>query len=366
MRWTTGVVFAVSVLMSQVCAWGGQEPVKRTRAEMEALIQKEGTTPPEWWDSVELRYPPMLDLNWPIKVDGPWDANVNVGQYLWDVINPNPDRWKEGIKLVNFLMNRHKDDRAKLARSTETLGRMYHDLMEDYARAVFWWRISAKYGGSVDSISLAHCYWKLGCREMAEETLSQVRSDRTRHGALIKLRADMGDFDKALQLAEQKAKAGSPTIAYLAAGHACRLAGRHQEALAYYRKALAGKDAKGREGDNKKGKERAQASIEAITLFDTLDVARVPDGTYTAESLAYAGPLCVEVAVEEGRILSVRVTKHEEKQFYGAMADTPAQIVARQGVKGVDAVTGATMTSEAILNATAKALAGGMQKADGR
>jgi len=28
----------------------------------------------------------------------------------------------------------------------------------------------------------------------------------------------------------------------------------------------------------------------------------------------------------------------------------------------VDAVTGATMTSEAIINATAKALAGGMQK----
>ncbi|MGE5293947.1 MAG: FMN-binding protein [Solirubrobacterales bacterium] len=366
MRWMTSVAIAVSVLMIQVRASGGQEPAKRTRAEVEALIEKVGTTPPDWWDSVQLTYPPTLDLNWPLRDDGPWDAGRNVGQYLWDVINPNPDRWKEGIKLVNHVMIRQKSDRAKLARSTETLGRMYHDLMEDYARAVFWWRISAKYGGYVDSISLAHCYWKLGCRGMAEEMLSQARSDRTRHGALIKLWADMGEFDKALQFAEQKARSGSPTIAYLAAGDACRLAGRYEEALAYYRKALAGKDAAGREGDNQKGKERAQASIEAITLFDTLDVGRVPDGTYTAESIAYAGPLRVEVEVKGGRIQAVRVTKHEEKQFYGAMADTPKQIVAKQGVKGVDAVTGATMTSEAILNATAKALAGGTQKAGGR
>ncbi|HPY50061.1 MAG TPA: FMN-binding protein [Sedimentisphaerales bacterium] len=71
------------------------------------------------------------------------------------------------------------------------------------------------------------------------------------------------------------------------------------------------------------------------------------------------------MTVKDGRIQSVRVTSHEEKQFYSALTDTPNQIIAKQGVKGVDAVTGATMTSEAILNATAKALAEGM-KAAGR
>jgi uncharacterized protein with FMN-binding domain len=343
-----------------------QKPITRTRAEVEALIQKMGSSQPDWWDSVELKYPPTLDLSWPIRDDGPWDAGRNVGQYIWDVINPNPGRWKEGIKLVNHLMIRHKDDQAKLARSTETLGRMFYYLMEDYGRAVFWWRIAAKYGAYVDTIEMAHCYWKLGCREMAEEMLSQVPSDYTRHGALIKLWADMGDFDKALRLAEQKASAGMPTMGYLAAGDACRLAGRYEEALGYYRKSLAGKDAAGREGDVPKGKERAQASIEAIQLFDALDVARVPDGTYTANSIAYAGPLHVEVAVKSGRIQSVRVTNHQEKQFYSALTDTPKQIIARQSVKGVDAVTGATMTSEAIINATAKALAGAMRKAGGR
>jgi uncharacterized protein with FMN-binding domain len=336
--------------------------VTRSRAEIESLIEKVGKTPPDWWDATPLTYPPTLDLSWPMRAEGPWDARRNVGQYIWDIINPNPGRWKEGIKLVNHLMIRHQNDRAKLVRSMETLGHLYHNLLEDWARAVFWWRVSERYGGYVDPVGLAHCYWKLGSKDMAVEVLSAVGPDYTRHGMLIKLWADMGEFDKALSLAEQKAADGMPTIAYLVAGDTCRLAGRHKEALAYYQKVLSAKGDIGHEGDIQKDRERAQASMEAIKLFDTLDVAQVADGVYTASSIAYAGPLHVEVTVKGGRVESVRVTRHAEKQFYSALTDTPGQIVKKQGVKGVDAVTGATMTSEAIINATAKALAGGMRK----
>ena len=87
------------------------------------------------------------------------------------------------------------------------------------------------------------------------------------------------------------------------------------------------------------------------------DVRQVADGDYTAVSTGYAGPLHIEVSVKEGRIESVRVTQHQEKQFYSAMTDTPRQIVEKQGVAGVDGFSGATITSEAIVNATAKALA---------
>jgi uncharacterized protein with FMN-binding domain len=351
----------------QSSAWSAQSPsasgpVTRSRAEIESLIAKVGKTPPDWWGSVPLTYPPTLDLDWPMRADGPWDARKNVGQYLWDVINPNPGRWQEGIKLVNHLMIRHKGDQEKLVRAMETLGRMYHDLMGDWARAVFWWRMAEQYSGEVDLIGLAHCYWKLGSKDMAVEVLSEIGSDYTRHGVVIKLWADMGEFDKALALAERKAADGMPTIAYLTAGDTCRLAGRYKEAFAYYQKVLTATGDTGREGDVKKDRERAQASIQALKLFDTLDVARVADGVYRAGSIAYAGPLDVEVTVKGGRIESVRVAKHQEKQFYSALTDTPSQIIRKQGVKGVDAVTGATMTSEAIINATAKALAGGMQK----
>ncbi len=265
------------------CAGNAQSPsaggaVTRSRAEIESLIEKVGKTPPDWWDSTPLTYPPTLDLSWPMRADGPWDARKNVGQYLWDVINPNPGRWKEGIKLVNHLMIRHKDDPEKLVRAMETLGHMYHNLSEDWARAAFWWRTADRYGGYVDPVGLAHCYWKLGSKEMAVALLVEVGSDYTRHGAVIKLWADMGEYDKALALAERKAAEGMPVIAYLTAGDTCRLAGRYHEALAYYQKVLTAVGDARSEGDVKKDKERAQASIQAIRLFDTLDVAQVADG----------------------------------------------------------------------------------------
>jgi len=358
------LLLAIS-LFADVCLAQGsapQERVTRTRAEIEELVKQVGREAPDWWDSVELTYPSTLDLNWPLRPVGDWNAQRNVGQYIWDIINPNPGKWQEGIRLVHFLMIRHKDDRAKMARSMQTLGGMFHNLMEDWARAVFWWRMSERYGGRSDPIQLAHCYWRLGNEAMAVELLSSVSYDYTRHGALIKLWADMGEFDKALALAEQKAAAGMSTIAYLAAGDTCRLAGRYQQALAYYEQALKAEipEGRGRE-DAEKARARAQASIQAIKLFDTLDVAQVADGTYRASSIAYAGPLQVEVTVSAGRITSLRVTEHREKQFYAALTETPRQILAKQGVKGVDTVSGATMTSEAIINATAQALAGGMR-----
>jgi uncharacterized protein with FMN-binding domain len=67
----------------------------------------------------------------------------------------------------------------------------------------------------------------------------------------------------------------------------------------------------------------------------------------------------VAVTVKDHRIEAVRITQHKEKQFYAALTDTPAKIIAKQGVKGVDATSNATITSEAIINASAKALASG-------
>ena len=65
------------------------------------------------------------------------------------------------------------------------------------------------------------------------------------------------------------------------------------------------------------------------------------------------------MTVKSGRIESVDVTRHKEKQFYAALIDTPRQILKKQSVKGIDATSRATITSQAIVNATAKALAQG-------
>jgi uncharacterized protein with FMN-binding domain len=96
-------------------------------------------------------------------------------------------------------------------------------------------------------------------------------------------------------------------------------------------------------------------------LFDQADVSRVGDGSYTDDALGYNGMIQVKVDVAGGRIQAVKVSNHKEKQFYSALTDTPNQILKKQTVKGIDATSRATITSQAIVNATAKALAKGSQ-----
>ncbi len=333
--------------------------VERSPQQIEQLIDRLGRTPPEWWDSVDLSYPPTLDLSWPLRPPPVWNAQKNVGQYLWDVIQPNPGKWREGIRLVHHLLDLHQDDPAKRTRAMTTLGRLYYLLLQDYARAAFWWRQSGvgPTSRSPNGVYLADCYWKLGSKPMALDLLDEIPA----FYPTIKLLADMGETDRALKIADAAGRGAFPDMAYLYAGDACRVDGRSEKAVDYYQKVLE-VPATGRARQRvERNHQRARVNIEAVRLIDLLDLGRVADGTYRAASPGYAGDVHVEVTVRSGRIESVEVTDHKEKQYYNAIAETPRKIVARQSVKGIDATTSATVTSEAILNATAKALARGQK-----
>lgn len=329
----------------------------RTKTEVDALIQKAGTTPPDWFDSVPLDYPQTLDLTWPKQPQGGWNQQRNIGQYIWSVINENPGRWRPGIKFLHHLLTVYKDDKEKLGRAMNELAGAYYRLQQDWARAAFWWRKAAELGPLPFNaqVDLAECYWKLGNRAMAVAQLGRATAFFS--VSIIKLWSDMGDLDTALRDADDMAKAGAPDHAYLAAADACRLHGKFARAEAYYQKVLAVPLPPKNDGGVKRNQARARASLEAMKLFDQCDPKKVPDGTYTSNCMGYAGPVHVAVAVAGGRIDSVKVTQYQEKQFYSALTATPQQIVDKQTVKGIDGVTGATMTSEAIINATAKALA---------
>ncbi|QOV91723.1 FMN-binding protein [Humisphaera borealis] len=328
----------------------GNTGVQRSRPEIEALIAS-AATPPDWLDAVQLNLPKSLDLSWPEKAEGPWNNQKNMGQYIWDVINTNPSKWREGVRLMHHVMDQNKADREMQMRASAALAGMYHHLFQDYPHAAYWFR---KAGTRQDPVGLAECYWKLGNKAMAVELLTGLRSIPP---TAIKLWADMGETAKAIQTGELFAKSGSADLGYLYSADALRLAGRYKEALAYYNKVLAVPDDK----RNKRSKDRAKGAIEAIQLFDTLDIAKVADGTYTSSSLGYEAPVEIEVKVAGGKIEALKVTKHREKQYYASITDTPARIIAKQSVKGIDATSRATITSEAIITATAKALQSGQK-----
>ncbi len=75
-------------------------------------------------------------------------------------------------------------------------------------------------------------------------------------------------------------------------------------------------------------------------------------GMYTASAEGYAGQVFVEVEFDESSILSVRVTSHSETKNLGdrAVEEIPLRIVDAQ-TWNVDAITSATITSEAIQEA---------------
>ncbi|MFZ5831034.1 MAG: FMN-binding protein [Planctomycetota bacterium] len=329
----------------------------RSRAEVEKLVEEQGSTPPDWLESTPLNYPRTLDLSWPDRPPPPWNNQRNVGQYVWDIINPNPAKYREGVRLMHHLLAMHKDDPNKRVRAMTNLARMYQDLIGDYARAAFWWKKAGADQGDYSGVNLAECYWNLGSKELALEVLRKSPASFP----MIKLFGEMGELSAALRLADANLKSSVAEIACLYAGDACRVAGKYDQALQYYQKVLQ-IPATGQHGKRiARGQARARANIEAIQLFDTLDLARVPDGTYRSSSLGYEEDVHVEVVVRGKRIESVRVTAHHEKQYYNAMTETPAKIIAKQSVKGVDTTSRATITSEAIVNATAKALSKAMQ-----
>lgn len=97
--------------------------------------------------------------------------------------------------------------------------------------------------------------------------------------------------------------------------------------------------------------------LVAATLVGCGGGASYTDGTYPAEVTGHNGPLAVEVTVTDGAISNVEVTSHEETEGLAdpALEEIPALIVEKNSTD-VDAISGVTVTSDAIKDAVNKAL----------
>lgn len=98
---------------------------------------------------------------------------------------------------------------------------------------------------------------------------------------------------------------------------------------------------------------KIRAKIDLMDI-DAIEPGKVVDGKHTGDSLGYTGPLTVTVTVSGGRITNIAV-RHTEKIHQNSTTIVPRRIVKAQSLK-VDAVSGATVTSQAIVGATLNAL----------
>lgn len=101
-----------------------------------------------------------------------------------------------------------------------------------------------------------------------------------------------------------------------------------------------------------------ETTEEEATEEETDEAVTYTDGVYTGTADGHNGPLEVQVTVEGGVITAVEVLSHEETEGISdpAIADVPAAIVASNST-AVEIVSGATVSSEAIIAAVEAALA---------
>jgi uncharacterized protein with FMN-binding domain len=355
----------------------------RSASEVDELVENVGRSKPKWYDSVPLRFPPTLKLNWQIASRG-YKPHVNLRQYIDSIITPAPDKWKEGVRLMHHTLGVNRTNSMLLKRSQRELAGMYFNFFGDYARAGYLYRQA----GGRNHVPLATCYFRLGCKKLAVKILSELHDDNTPDGSVIRLWSEMDEVDKALYYSERAAKAGRPDVAYLAAGDACRRDGQYNKALGFYQKVV---DAEKGSAYIKRNSARAAANIEAVKLQITLRLADIPDGTYRAKAMGYQknSPINVSVTVADGTITSLRVVEIRDKRFFTSLIEMPRRIMATQkflappkadpsikvryrtgivikeepgtvvqwlAFKGLDTISGATQSSQGIFNATIKAL----------
>ena len=90
--------------------------------------------------------------------------------------------------------------------------------------------------------------------------------------------------------------------------------------------------------------------------FSNIDIASIPDGTYTGESDANLVYVKVEVVVLDGTIVSIDLLRHEHGR--GDSAEQIIDDIIEQQTIDVDAISGATSSSKVIRKAIENALNG--------
>jgi uncharacterized protein with FMN-binding domain len=96
------------------------------------------------------------------------------------------------------------------------------------------------------------------------------------------------------------------------------------------------------------------AFAAGVAPLKPADVAPLTDGVYAGKAGGHHGSVQVAVIVQKGKIYRVEVTRHKEKRSK-EMKTIARRILAKQSVK-VDAISGATLSSKAVMNATKNAL----------
>ena len=118
--------------------------------------------------------------------------------------------------------------------------------------------------------------------------------------------------------------------------------------------ALTGEKDSGETGESQSGNAVAQGS--ALSLADVQDAAAYKDGTYYGTGTGFGGTLKVKVVVSGGKIASIEVVEnHDDSSYLNRAKALIGNIISSQSTN-VDVISGATYSSNGLINAVKNAL----------
>jgi len=305
-------------LLAAACVWvlWIAEPAAAAQTTLAEALKKAEKIPPDWLADVPLHY----------DTSKPWkDARLHIRQLLSEGKN------REAIRLTyHYLIERkvQKDVHEYamylyLGGECEWALRIYRERLESLPKGV-----------TNEYQSLASLYVRFGEPDLAIKTLHDalgrlpdppwaINSEANLHASLGDVHAAVGKLDKAI--------------------------GQYETAMKLY---PTSNQPYGRHLLHR-NVSKVQAKVDLLRRKN-LDLSRLRDGTYQGKGLGYVDEITASVTLQGGRITDIRVA-HKEKIDQGASKSVPKQIIEKQSLQ-VDAITGATVTTQAIIEAVYRAL----------
>ena len=109
---------------------------------------------------------------------------------------------------------------------------------------------------------------------------------------------------------------------------------------------------------NKKNDKKTNTTTKPVEIPKPSGNIAYKDGTYTAEADGFNGSVKVTVTIKNGKITNISNSNTDTKEYFNkAWSRIQSAILKKQAVYGVDTVSGATFSSNGILEAVQKALA---------
>lgn len=288
--------------------WGGQSSLKKALAELKV--------PPDWFKSVQVRF----------DTTKPWkEAGEHIRKLLGDAATV-----REGMKLT--CLYKQKGDIGDGHKYP-----LYLYLGGEYAWALveFEKRLASKpQGRTHEYLCLASCYAHFGEYPKALQALNLALQRLPKPPWRIAREADVHDHLGALY-AEM---------------------GKLPLAKQHYRKAMQLYPTSTQPWGRHLLRRYAARIREKLRILDlqSIRLDQLQDGTYSGTTFGYGGDITVNVTVKGKKIADIKV-RHKEDIEQNATKIVPQRIIAAQSLK-VDGITGATITSNAVIIGTFKAL----------